>query len=659
MNNITQDRRFVIYAIFIVVAFIYLIRIFYLQIFDDIYMRSANSNVLRYTPEYPARGLIYDRFGKLMVYNDAVYDLMVITKQVKDLDTTEFCRLIGIPKEDFEKKIKKVKRTKEYSPLKPIIFEKQLSAETYAAFQEKLYKFQGFYVQPRTLRKYPDKIAAHVLGYIGEVDEKTTIKNKDYRPGDYIGISGIEQSYEKTLRGTRGVKIQMVDVFNRVKGSFRDGKYDTIAVAGENLYSSIDAELQKYGEQLMQNKVGSLVAIEPATGEILAMVCAPSYDPNLLVGRIRTANYGKLLIDPLKPLFNRALMAQYPPGSTFKPVMALVGQQEGVLNSQTRYGCDGGFHLGGLTVDCEHVHGTISMIPAISHSCNTYFCYVFRSVIDSRRYHSTEEAFESWRKSMISFGIGTRLNIDLPNALRGSLPTVPYYDKYFGKGHWKSSTIISLGIGQGELGLTPMQMANVAAIIANRGYYYNPHIIKAIGDNKTQLKEYTTRQYCNVDAAYFDDVVQGLADVVTGGTAFASRIKDIEFCGKTGTAQNPRGKPNSLFMAFAPRDNPKIAIAVVIENGGYGAAWATPIASLMIEKYINRTVARKDIEERMMAGNLIPSIKVELGMPKIIKEDTHEAPIHYKKAEPSKSDTGKKIIKPILPRKEKPDTTKH
>ena len=428
MNNITQDRRFIIYAIFIGVSFIYLVRLFYIQVIQDVYRLSANSNVLRYTIEYPARGLIYDRKGKLMVYNEAVYDLTVVTKQIKNLDTTELCKLISITKDDFIKKIRKVKKSKDYSPLKPIVFEKQLSAETYAALQEKLYKFQGFDVQPRTLRKYPDNIAAHVLGYIGEVDDHMTQENTYYRPGDYIGISGIEQSYEEQLRGQRGIKIQMVDVFNRVKGSFRGGKYDTLAVSGDNLYSSIDMDLQKYGEELMQNKVGSIVAIEPSTGEILAMVCAPSYDPNLLVGRIRTFNYGNLLIDPLKPLFNRALMAMYPPGSTFKPVMALIGQQEGVLNTGTHYTCDGGYHLGGITVACEHVHGTLSMIPAIAHSCNTYFCYVFKSVIDNpHKYKTTEDAFESWRQNVTSFGIGTKLNVDLPGAVRGSLPTVPYF----------------------------------------------------------------------------------------------------------------------------------------------------------------------------------------------------------------------------------------
>jgi penicillin-binding protein 2 len=656
--NITADRKFTIYAIFFIVGFIFLSRIFYIQVLNSSYLESANNNVLRYTIEYPARGLIYDRKGKLMVYNEAVYDLMMIHKQVKNLDTAEFCKLIGIEPSDFEKKIRKIKKTKEYSPLRPVVFEKQLSAETYAAFQEKLYKFQGFFVQSRTLRKYPERIAAHVLGYIGEVDDKMTLKNTYYRPGDYIGISGIEQSYEKELRGKRGIKILMVDVFNRTKGSFREGKQDTIAESGANLTSSLDANLQAYGEKLMQNKVGSIVAIEPSTGEILAMVCAPSYDPNLLVGRIRSNNYAALLVDPFKPLFNRALMAQYPPGSTFKPVMALVGQQEGVLDAQTRYNCDGGYHMGGLTIKCEHVHGTLSLIPAIGHSCNTYFCAVFRSVIDNRKYPSTEEAFEAWRKNMLSFGIGTRLAIDLPNALKGSMPTVNYYNKYFGKGHWKSSTIISLGIGQGEMGLNPLQMANVMAATANRGFYYIPHVIKGIGDKKQQLPQYTTKHYTTVESQYYEPVIEGLEDVVEGGTAAASKIRGITICGKTGTAQNPHGKSNSLFVAFAPRDNPKIAIAVVIENGGYGATWAAPIASLMIEKYLTDSIStiRKPIEQRMIEGNLLSSVRSEMmakmpaGTPKIALISPYESKPVETKA-PVKIARKREIIK-LAPRRD-------
>lgn len=622
--NKQSDRKLVTLFIFSSITFIYLVRLFYIQIIDDSYKLSANNNVLRYITEFPSRGLVYDRKGKLLVYNEAVYDLMVITKQVKNLDTTEFCKLIGINKEDFKKKVIKLKKLKEYSAVRPVPFEKQLSAETYAAFQEKLYKFPGFFVQSRTLRKYPKPILGHVLGYIGEVDEKITAKKPYYKPGDYIGISGIEQSYEQTLRGKRGTKIVMVDVFNRVKGSYQEGAYDTLAIPGKNLTSSISGDLQEYGEKLMTNKIGSIVAIEPQTGEILSLVCGPNYDPNLLVGRVRSKNYSTLVRDKYKPLFNRALMAMYPPGSTFKPIMALVGLQEGVLTENSHYFCPGGFSLGSKLIKCEHVHGSIALIGSISHSCNTYYCYAFKAIIDNNRYRNTEEAFEKWRSYMLSFGIGMKLPIDLPNSLKGSMPTVNYYNKYHGKGHWKSSTIISLGIGQGEMGMTPLQLANSMAMIANRGYYYVPHVIKAIGDDKRQQPEFTTPIRVPVSKDNFEIVIQGMSEVLTNGTAAACQIPGIDVCGKTGTAQNPYGKSNSLFVAFAPRNNPKIAIAVVVENGGYGAAWAAPIASLMIEKYLNDTVARPILEERMIKGNLLANVITDL-TPKVKKKKSDES----------------------------------
>ncbi len=602
MNNANAGQRFVILGIFTSVVLIFLIRLFIIQVVEDAYTISANNNVLRYMIDYPARGMVYDRKGKTLAYNQTVYDLMVIPRQVKEMDTVEFCKLIEIPIEDFRMKLNK---TRAFSGIKSSIFEKQLSAETYATFQEKLYKYPGFYVQPRTLRKYPFNTAAHLLGYIGEVNENLIKKNPYYMMGDYIGISGIEQSYENDLRGKRGVRIIMVDVFNREKGSYKGGIYDTLGIPGANLTSSIDAKLQEYGEHLMQNKVGSIVAIEPSTGEILALVSSPSYDPNLMVGRVRGNNYARLLKDPLIPLFNRALMSYYPPGSTFKPVMSLIGQQEGTLAEGTTYYCNGGYHMGSITVKCDAKHGNISLLPAIQHSCNTYYCNVFRAVIDNKKYQSTQEAFEAWRNNVMSFGLGIKLDIDLPHVLSGNVPSTRYYDKYFGAGRWRSSTIISLSIGQGELGVSPLQMANVAATIANRGHYYLPHVIKYIGDKKTQLKKYTTPHYTTVDPKYFGIVVDGMEDVVEAGTAAASKIKGISWCGKTGTAQNPHGKDNSLFICFAPKENPKIAIAIVIENGGWGAQWAAPIASLMIEKYLTDSVSRPVIEKRMFDGNLL------------------------------------------------------
>jgi penicillin-binding protein 2 len=601
--SVFNDRKYVIMAIFITICAVFVLRLFYVQVFNDEYKLSANNNVLRYVTDYPARGLVYDRKGKLLVYNEAAYDLMVTPKQVKDLDTMNLCNTIGITKEDF---IRKLKTARQYSPYKASVFAAQLSNQTYAALQEKLYAFKGFYVQARTLRKYPSKIAGHTLGYVGEVSDATLQKDAYYRPGDYIGISGIEKAYEKDLRGKKGLKILMVDVFNRIKGHFKDGMYDTASVSGQNIVSTLDKDLQEYGEKLFANKTGGLVAIDPQTGEILACISAPSYDPNLLVGRERTKNYARLLNDPLQPLFNRALMAYYPPGSTFKLINDLIALKEGVLTPEKTYPCPGGYRMSSHTVKCDARHGSISLRAAIQHSCNTYHCYVFRSIVDQAKYGNTQEGYENWRKHVLSFGVGKRIYSDLPQELRGMVPSVKYYDKVFGKGHWRSSTVVSLGIGQGELGITPLQMANIMAIIANRGYYHTPHIIKKVGHSDEHSKAFLKKNYTLVPPAYFELILDGMQDVVERGTAAGSRVKDITILGKTGTAQNPHGKDHSLFVAFAPRDNPKIAIGLMVENGGWGASWAAPIGTLMIEKYLHDTVARKDLEKRMMEGVVHP-----------------------------------------------------
>jgi len=600
--NGSPGRQYTVLLIFLAIGLIFLMRLFYIQVVDNSYKLSANNNVLRYVTDYPARGLIYDRNGKLVVYNAPVYDLMIIPKQAKNIDTAEFCKLTGITSTEYDINYKKAKA---FSPVKASIFIKQLSVETYAALQEKLYKFPGFYAQPRTLRRYPEPMAGHLFGYIGEVDTNITKKNPYYKEGDYIGKSGIEQAYEQTLRGRRGLRIKMVDVYNREKGSFQEGKYDTIAIAGKNLTLSLDADLQRYGEELMQNKVGGIVAMDPSTGEILACISSPTYDPNLLVGRERTKNYATLLFEPTKPLFNRALMAYYPPGSTFKLINDLIGEQEGVLHPNTSYYCDGGYHMGSLTVKCDARHGSLALEDAISHSCNTYHCYVFRSIVDQKRFSTTEEGYDAWRNHVLTFGIGKRLFSDLPQELKGNVPTVKYYDKYFGKGHWKSSTVVSLSIGQGELGITPLQMANTMCIIANRGFYYIPHIVKAISGD-TISSHFKEKQYTDVDPKYYDIVQDGMEKVVESGTAAASKIKGITICGKTGTAQNP-GKDHSLFVGFAPRENPKIAIGIMVENGGWGASWAAPIASLMIEKYLTDSISRPDLEKRMKEGVIIPA----------------------------------------------------
>ncbi|MFC2100879.1 penicillin-binding protein 2 [Bacteroidota bacterium] len=599
-----SNRKYIILAIVFVIGFIFLLRLFYIQVIDNSYVLSARENVLRYITQYPARGLIYDRNGKLLVYNEATYDLMVVPNELSFFDTTELIHLLGIEKEQV---IERFKKAKSYSPFLPSIFEKQITKESYGYLQEKLYKFPGFFVQTRTIRKYPIPHAAHILGYIGEVSPAITESNKYYKPGDYIGISGIEKSYEEILKGNKGIKIVIRDNLNREKGSFQNGKYDTVSIAGYDLFTSLDADIQAYGEYLMQNKKGSIVAIEPGSGEILTLVSSPAYDPNLLVGRVRGENYLLLSHDSLKPLYNRALMAQYPPGSTFKIVMALVGQQEGVLFPSTLYSCQSGYHAGGLTVGC-HVHASPLNLPnSIKNSCNAYYCRVFRSVIDNPKYSSTEKGFNAWRKHILSFGFGKRFNSDLPNELNGNIPTAAYYDKYHGNGRWKSLTIISLAIGQGEILFTPIQLANLAAITANKGYYYTPHIVKAIGEKNNLNKSFEEKNHTNIDPSYFDIVIEGMAGVVLpGGTARRGFIDGIEVCGKTGTAENPHGKDHSIFMAFAPKENPKIAIAVIVENtGDFGGTWAAPIASLMIEKYLTGTIKNKYKEERIVNANFL------------------------------------------------------
>ncbi len=613
-----SERKFVLGAIFIAVVLIFIARLFYIQVIEKKYKLEADLQSLKTVIDYPARGNIFDRKGKRLVYNQPAYDLMVTPNEVKDADTLELCRLLGIDTDEFIRRMRKASLAPN-APWKASIFAKEISVENSAALQEKLYKYPGFYVQPRTLRKYPMSIAAHLLGYIGEVSPEITDTSKYYLEGDFIGISGIERAYEVPLRGKRGVRKYMRDVLNRDMGSYMNGKYDTAAIAGKDLVCTLDADLQAYGEKLMQNKIGSIVAIEPSTGEILCMVSSPSYDPNLFVGSVRSQNYLMLKKDSIgKPLFNRALMASYPPGSTFKMVMALVGQNEQVLFPQTAYSCPGGYNYGGKKpLKCDAIHGTLSLEPAIARSCNTYFCNVFRSVMDNhRKYKNIEESFEAWRDYVTSFGIGVKLYSDIPNELRGTLPSIAGYNKIFGEHRWHTSSIISLAIGQGELGITPLQNANVVCIIANKGYYYIPHIVKSIGEvpNDSLLQRFKEKHYAQViDSTYYNILQSGMSQVVEAGTAAASKIPGIDYCGKTGTAENKRVingkvvqlKDHSMFIAFAPKDNPKIAIAVAVENAGWGAQWAAPIASLMIEKYLKGAITRPEIEQRMLEGNFL------------------------------------------------------
>ncbi|NNM95804.1 MAG: penicillin-binding protein 2 [Bacteroidia bacterium] len=635
MNRTFSERKLVIIAIFIATGLACIGRLYYMQIIDDSYKLDASNEAFRHVTQYPPRGCIFDRNGKLLVTNEAAYDILVVPSQVRDIDTASFCNDLGIKKDDFISGIKKaiVLNTATH----PSVFLKEVTPEIYASFEEKMYKYHGFSAQVRTIRKYPMKIAPHLLGYIGEVSKELCARNPKYKEGDYIGISGMEESYESDLGGIKGEKIMMMDAMNREVGEYKNGKYSKPPDPGENLTCTLDAALQAYGEKLMANKAGSIVAIEPATGEILALVSSPEYDPNLLIGSVRAKNYAKLAEDTLTvPLFNRALMAQYPPGSTFKPIEALIGQQEGTLTPQTSYYCPGAFIMGSnVHIACDSRHGSLQLQDAIAKSCNTYFCNVFVAMMNNRSYGSTEEAFEAWRKYVLGFGFGARPDIDLPSALRGNVPAASHYDKTFGEGRWKAGTIAWLGIGQGELEVTPLQLADEAAIIANRGYYITPHVVKGIGTKAGPAKKYTLRHYVPVDEKYFQIVVDGMSDVVSGGTAAASKIPGIIMCGKTGTAQNPYGRDNSLFIAFAPKDTPRIAVSVVVERGGWGADWAAPIASLMIEKYLNGTVKRTDLEQRMMEGNTLNYLLQEKTEPKAFKNSA-SAEAKRKRSKPNK-----------------------
>ncbi len=602
MKKSYSERKITIILIFLSVGFIYLARLFYLQVIDNSYTLEANRNTLRYITQYPARGLVYDRNGKLLVYNESVYDVMVIPRQVKEMDTLGFCHLLGISKEDFDKNLKKAR---DYSPFTSSILVKQISKETYGTLQERLFQYPGFYVQPRTLRKYPKPIAAHVLGYIGEVNDRVIEKDPYYRPGDYIGMNGLEKYYEPILRGRKGMRIIMVDVHNREKGGFHNGAFDTVAISGENLYSSIDADLQEYGEKLMQNKRGSIVAVDPSTGEILALISSPGYDPNLLVGRVRGQNYANLLKDPRKPLFDRACMALYPPGSIFKSAQAMVALQEGVITENTGFACDKSL------VNCHNHPSAGDLKSAIKMSCNPYFYQVFRRIImqgkSGNRNIDSRLGLAEWDEYMKSFGLGQRLDIDLPTVKKGYIPTPEFYDKWYGKEHWNFYTIFSLSIGQGEVGMIPLQMANLAAIFANRGYYYTPHLIRGIGQSKIIPGIFKEKHKTKINDKYFKVIADAMYEVVNepGGTARMARIDSVIVCGKTGTVQNPHGEDHSTFIAFAPMQNPKIAISVYVENAGWGGIWAAPIASLMIEKYLKRDVKRKPLEERMINANLL------------------------------------------------------
>ena len=601
-------RKVLLPSLIILATFLLVMRIFYLQVVDDTLKLKSENNAIKKKYEYPERGYIYDRKGKLLVANQASYDIMVIPREVKKTDTLEFCQLLNITKEDF---IKKIEKAKIYSPRLPSVFLSQLNKSEFAAFQEKIRKYEGFYFQKRSLRDYEVAFGANVFGSITQVNEKLVEKNPYYNSGDLIGRQGVEESYEYLLRGVKGVKYFQKDKYNREIGSYKDGKYDTIAVQGEDINLTIDAEIQKYGEELMINKRGGIVAIEPSTGEILALVTAPSYDPSILVGRQRSKNYTKLYRDSIaKPLYDRGLLAEYPPGSPFKILTGLVALQEGVIDENTTVFCNRGFsYARGRFMGCHCHGGALQLHRGIFESCNSYFATAYMKTIN--KYAKPAQAVDVWSNHVKSFGLGQFMGYDLPIGKKGKVPDSKTYKRIYPNGGWRSTTIVSNSIGQGEVLMTPIQLANMMATVANEGYYYTPHIIKRIKGH-TIDKKFTTKHVTTIDKRHFKPMISGLFDVYNLGTASALKVEGIDICGKTGTAENfakiggvrVKLEDHSIFVAFAPKDNPKIAIAVMVENGGYGATIAGPIASLMIEKYLRQKITRLDLEKRILATSL-------------------------------------------------------
>ena len=606
MNQSAGDtnKAWIIRGIIVLIFLVYLIQLLWMQVITNDYAQLAKDRTVRKVTVYPDRGQIFDRNGKLIVLNKPIYNLMVVPSQVREMDTAKFCSLLNIDREYFDKKLGAAKK---FSSLHASIFYPQLSGEEYARIEELIYQFPGFFAEIRTVRGYPYPSAAHVFGYVAEVDS-ANIKASDgyYVSGDYIGKSGIEKSYEWLLRGERGSRHMVVDAHNRLVGTLGNGNLDQPAVAGKDVRLTLDIELQQFAEALMQGKRGAVVAIEPSTGEILCLVSSPSYDPNDLSGSIRAKNFGKLVMDESRPLNNRALTGYYPPGSQFKAVMSLLGLQAGTLTPNQGYSCGGGYRMSGHTVGCHNHETPASVMMGIQHSCNAYFCYVLRHFIDDQP-GTTAQNLALLKEQLATFGIGVPTGIDLPGEKSGNVPDPEDYNRIYGENRWKSSNFITLGIGQDQMIVTPLQNANMMATIANRGYYVAPHVLKNVEGNDSLLNQLSQRHYASVDREHYNPVVEGLSLVVKAGTARIARIDSIEVCGKTGTAENPHGKDHSQFSGFAPRENPVIAVAVLVENSGFGSTWAAPIASLVMEYYINGEISasRNYLLERMLNTNLI------------------------------------------------------
>ncbi len=603
-------RKLLLLIIILLTAIGFTARLFYLQIYDTSYENLSRNNAVKILYDYPQRGYLFDRNNKLLVANQPSYDVMAIPREIKAFDTLEFCKILNTTK---EKLVKKLNKARFYSRQLPSVIVPQLTKSEYAYLQEKMWKYEGFYIQKRSLRDYKTKTAANVLGFIGEVNNRIIKKQPYYRSGDLIGKQGIESAYEKELRGIKGVKYIQKDRLNREMGSYKNGKLDTLPVRGKDLHLTIDIELQEYGKKLMQNKRGGIVALEPSTGEILALITAPSYDPDLLVGRKRSVNYTKMYYDTIqKPLYDRGLLAEYPPGSPFKTINALIALEEGVISPEDRFSCHHGYTYGsrGRKMGCHSHPSPVNLTKGIAVSCNSYFAQVYRKIIE--KYEPPQKGLDNWRKHLESFGFGNFLGYDLPPGRPGRIPSAAYYDKVYPAKNWRATTTLSNAIGQGEVVSTPIQLANMTAAIANRGFYYTPHMIKKIDNATISNPKFTTKNKTTISPIHFEKVIEGMEQVFTKGTASFLQVPGISICGKTGTAENftkidgirTQLTDHSIFIAFAPKDNPKIALAIFVENGYWGARYAGRISSLMIEKYIKKEITLKRMEDWVLSHSL-------------------------------------------------------
>lgn len=603
-----RRRSISVAIIALVIGLIYVYRLFQLQVLDDNYRLLAEKISLRKEIIHPQRGLIFDRNGKLIVYNEPVYDLMIrVPYKGEPIDTQAFCNIIKITKDDFYNRLEKSKK-KAYR--QKSVFIKNIPKNIYVALQERIFEFDAFFFEVRNDRQYKFNSGAHLLGYLGEIDKKQLENQEDdtYGPGDFVGKEGVEKFYESYLRGKKGIRYSYVDNRGYTKGAFEDGRLDVQPEDGSSIYLSIDIDLQIFGEELLQNKMGSVVALDPRTGEVLALISSPYYNPAYFTIENRGKYYNAVLKDPSKPLYNRAVSAPYPPGSTFKPIMALVAMHNKIIDDSYRYGCAGGYQLGSRRIACHSHPSYIGIDRSIAYSCNSFYCAIFKQMMNANKYDDTRDAYNSWYNTVKLFGIGTQLGIDISAESKGWLRSADYYDNNLGVGKWNYARIISVSFGQGELGLTPLQMANYTAAIANSGYYYTPHVVKELEDIDTIPSKFKTKNKTYISPEHFDIIKRGMEQVMTGGTAYSAAIPGIKIAGKTGTIQNPHGKNHSAFVGFAPVDSPLIAIAVVVEESGYGATWAAPIATLMMEKYLSEdTISKKPyVVERLKNANLIP-----------------------------------------------------